>query len=216
VSSDPARLVQEWLETNCSQGFLHSRGRFTIDQEAAQALGNLAKLRLSDVPLLLLAGAVEGGSRYFRIHGRQNLRFSWEGMAGPCGEVALSLLRAARIDLCWEQHGCELPSGFRDYLEPLAQRSRHAPLSLIWGDRVLTQRASGGSRMVVRSARGGQLTLVDRGLDFTFPAAFPGLDIVAWVEPLPGAPWPRQLLWSPRLESQIVRIAQALKTAVGC
>lgn len=207
------RLVQEWLEKNRSQGLLHSRGRFTIDRDAAQQWGNVDKLALSDVPLLLLAGAVEGGSRFFRVHGRQNLRLSWEGPAGPSAQVAHSLLCAARIDSLWDQQGFELPPGFRDYLDPLAQRGRHAPLTLIWGDRVVAEGAPEGSRMLVRQARGrdGRLTLVDRGLDFAFPAAFASLDIVAWVDPLPGSPWPRKLLWSKQLETQIVRIARALQ-----
>lgn len=203
--------MQDWLEGSESYGLLHSRGRFTIDTTSAQTLAGLPALEMHDVPLLLLAGAVEGGSRYFRIHGSENVRLSWEGSPGPSSELARSLLAAARVDFDWEeQRGLELPPVFADYLSPLAERGRHAPLKLVWGDRLIAQ-GSEGSRLLVSRCRGsGRLTLVDRGIDFPFPAAFAGLDILAWVEPLPGAPWPRQLLWGPRLAHQLGRIAQAL------
>lgn len=209
MRSDPARLVQEWLEQAKTEGLLHSRGRFTIDAEAAVHLAGIGKLGLCDVPLLLLAGAVEAGSRYFRVHGNGNVRFSWEGPAGPSAEVAHSLLAAARVDLRWDERGFELPYGFTDYLGPLSQRGRHAPLELIWGNRLISAGAS-SPRMLVTPRRRGRLVLVDRGVDFTFPATFPGMDIVAWVDPLPGSPWPRQLLWSDKLRAVIVRIAKAL------
>jgi hypothetical protein len=214
VNSDPARLVQDWIEQTQAEGILHSRGRFTVDPNGAADLGGLARLRLSDVPLLLLAGAVEGGSRYFRVHGERNLRLSWEGPAGSCGEMAHSLLVAAQVDFRWNDAGFELPCGFSDYLGPLWQRGRHAPLKLVLGRRLISGDTA-GPKMRISPRREGRLILVDRGIDFTFPAAFPGLDIVAWVEPLPGCPWPRQLIWSEQLRSQIVRIARALRDVPG-
>lgn len=210
VESDPAQLLQEWLQESRGEGRLDSRGRFTMEQGAAGRLAQIARLTLSDVPLLLLAAAVESGSRYFRVHGERNLRFSWEEPAGPSGEVAHLLLRQTGVDVGWDQRGLELPSGFRDYLGPLWDRGQHAPLTLVWGNQALGQGATSGGRMLVRRASVGRLTLVDRGIDFGFPAAFPGLDIVAWVDPLPGWPWPRRLVWSPKLKTQLARIARGV------
>lgn len=209
MRSDPAGLVQEWLDTTQSDGLLHSRGRFTVDPICAGQAG-LSALRLCDVPLLVLAGAVEGGSRYFRVHGSNNVRMSWEGEAGPSGGLAHSLLVAAQVDFSWDQHGFDLPPAFTDYLDPLFERGRHAPLKFVWGNRILSE-GSAGPRILVTPALGsGRLTLVDRGIDFVFPAAFPDFEIVAWVGKLSGAPWPRQLLWTSALKHELHRIANAL------
>ena len=215
MASDPAGLVQEWLDAVQGDGLLHSRGRFTIDPESAQEMAGLVELQLCDVPLLLLAGAVEGGSRYFRVHGADNVRISWEGSAGPSGGVAHSLLVAAGVDFHCDQAGFELPPAFADFLDPLLERGRHAPLKLVWGNRLL-QDGESGSRIMVTSRPGsGRLTLVDRGVDFLFPAAFPDLDIVAWVSRLPGAPWPRHLLWSLALRKELGRIGRALQESLA-
>ena len=215
MASDPAGLVQEWLDGVQDDGLLHSRGRFTIDPQGAQEMAGLARLQLCDVPLLLLAGAVEGGSRYFRLHGADNVRLSWEGAAGPSGGIAHSLLVAAGVDFGCDQNGFELPPFFADLLGPLLERGRHAPLKLVWGNR-LVHEGTPGPRMIVTPMPGpGRLTLVDRGVDFLFPAAFPNLDVVAWVFRLPGAPWPRHWLWSSALREELVRVARALQKSLA-
>jgi hypothetical protein len=207
-------MMQDWLQQSQSEGILHSQGRFSLDPDSAESLAGIARLTASDIPLLLLAGAVQAGSSYFRVYGRENLRLSWEGPTGPCGQMAHSLLTSGRIDFRWERDGLELPPAFWEYLDPLSRRCQHAPLDLIWGHRCIS-RAASGHRMVVTPKQSGRLLLVDRGVDFIFPAAFRGLDIVAWVDPLPGAPWPRRLLWSEALRHQLSRIARALALSEG-
>ena len=102
-----------------------------------------------------------------------------------------------------------LPDLFRELLGSLFARSSHAPLSLVVGDRVLRTFCSGNGVRAIRS-RDARLTLVDRGVDFDMPFAFPGLQVVAGVAPLSGASWPRSLLWNEKLNQEVTRIAEHL------
>ncbi len=182
---------------------------FTVEREAAQRHGFLG-LGFSDIPLLLLAGAVEGDCTWFRVHGQRDLMFSWDKPLGPCGERAQSLLTHSGVDARRETLNLELPGEFWDYLNPFQKRTGHAPLSLIWGDRV-TVAGRPGYRATIQPSSRPSVTLVDRGIDFPLGAGFDGLDIVAQVKPMPGAPWPRRLVWGPEIEAVLREIAAVVE-----
>lgn len=211
MNVDPARMVEQWIQESQREGHLHSQGRFTLDPGGAEQAG-LQQLRLCDVPLLMLAGAVEGGSRFFRLSAERDISLTWQGQLGPSGDLAISLLRQAGVDAAVRPHTLLLPPFFEDLMDPLRARGGHAPLQFVWGHRVVS-RPSGGSKMVLKASRRPRLILVDRGVDFELNGGFAGLDVVAWVEPIPGAPWPRKLLAGPALETQLVRIARGLRDA---
>lgn len=186
--------IDQWLKEQ-SKGAVEFGKTFTVHAARAQRLGGYPPLQLCDVPLLLLAAAVEGGARWFRIHGRHNCLFSWDAPAGPTLEKALSILRVERVDFqCRDRSTLEVPKAFQDLLEPFFQRTTHAPLTVVLYDRLLWSNPAGNG-VWSRAAEMPRLTLVDRGIDFPMPFAFPGLQMVARVRPLNGAPWPVSLAW---------------------
>lgn len=200
--------LEQWLAQQ-RVGTPESEGRFSVALQAGERSG-LPALRLYDVPLLTLAAAVEGGCERFRVRSGFAPRLEWDGRLGPSWEVAASLLRAHRVDAALGSGRLDLPPFFSERMEPLARRCRHAPLRLWWNGELLCSRRSVPAVQLTRSRR-SRLVIVDRGLDFLFPAAFPGLDIVAWVPPLPGAPWPRRLAWGRDLEATIRRIVTTIQ-----
>ena len=200
--------LKRWLAEQ-SAGGTHSAGSFSIDAQAGERCG-VPALRLHDVPLMLLAAAVEGGCREFRISDVDNLRFRWDGPLGPSWEIAQSLLEHHNIDANRTEHSLELPPFFAERLEPLGRRCRHAPLNLSWNGSLIATYQSGPQLRITATPR-ARLILVDRGIDFLFPGAFKGLDIVAWVPPLPGAPWPRRLTWGEELYAVIRRIVETIE-----
>ncbi len=177
-------MLEQYLQG--LQGRRESTGTFTVAPDPS--------LGLSDVPLLMLAAAVEGNSPYFSVRG--HLRFEY-ALLGPSARLAQAILRREGVDHEFREGALELPPAFEDFLEPLARRSRFAPLDLWWGDR----RQPAWTHAVV--VRRGSLSVVDRGLEFSLPLDLP---IVAQVPPLPGAPWPRCLLWGVELERQVALI----------
>ena len=186
--------IDDWLSER-SRGAIEVGRCFTVHSARAERLGGYPPLQLCDVPLLLLAAAVEGGARWFRIHGRQNCLFSWDAPAGPTLGKALSVLSSENVDYrCDGKHHCEVPEAFRDLLSPFFQRTTHAPLSVVLDDRLLRSNPAGGIVWSKPSTHPA-MTLVDRGVSFEMPFALPGLQVVARVRPLNGAPWPIQLAW---------------------
>ena len=194
--------IDDWLSKQ-SLGVVEEGNPFTVHTTRAERLGGYPPLQLCDVPLLLLAAAVEGGARWFRIHGRHNCRFSWDLPAGPTLETALSILADQKVDFrCEDRQQCEVPEAFRDLLLPFFRRTTHAPLSVILDDRVLWSKPAG--KMVwSRPSSCPALTLVDRGVSFEMPFAIPGLQMVARVRPLSGAPWPIRLAWDKVLQDSV-------------
>ena len=199
--------MEQWLQQFSQNAETRDRS-FTVHPRRAEHYTGALPLRLCDVALLLLAAAVEGGSSYFRIHGQRDCLFSWKGAAGPSLQAALSVLATEGVDYVLEDsQTLILPDLFREFLEPFFVRTKHAPLSVIVGDR----KVWGGlpERGVwARGSRTPGLVLVDRGVDFSMPFAFPGLQVVASVEPLAGAPWPRRLVWNHILEQQVRQTAR--------
>ncbi len=208
--SSPPTSISQWLEDQ-RKGLSSSEGTFSVHLPKAERLGGYPRLGLSDVPLLLMAAAVEGGAGYFRLHGTRNCRFSWDGQAGPTLDLALSVLRHQRIDHeVVQRQGLELPEAFRDFLDPLFRRCRHAPLSMIVGNRVMWSNAPGQGVWVASSTL-PRLSLVDRGVDFELPFAFPNLRVVARVgSPLLGRPWPLSLVWNEELRSLVEDLGESL------
>ena len=200
--------LKRWLTEQAAAG-THSAGSFSIDAQAAERCG-IPALRLHDVPLLLLAAAVEGGCREFRISDFENLQFRWDGPLGASWEIARSLLEHHKVDAVRTEHSLELPPFFAERLEPLSRRCRHAPLNLRWNGNLIASGHPEAQLLITPSPR-ARLILVDRGIDFLFPGAFQGLDIIAWVPPLPGAPWPRRLTWGKELYSVIRRIVETIE-----
>ena len=158
-----------------------------------------------------MAAAVEGGASYFRVHGAKSCWLSWDGQAGPSLDTAVSVLRREGIDhVALEREGLELPEAFRDFLGPLYRRCRHAPLSMIAGNRVIWANAP-GQGVWLEESRIPRLVLVDRGVDFELPFAFPKLRVVARVSsPLPGQPWPLRLVWNEELRSVVEDLGESL------
>ena len=191
--------IDDWLSRQ-SGGPIEEGNPFTVHPARAERLGGYPPLQLCDVPLLLLAAAVEGGAGWFRIHGRHNCLFSWDVPAGPTLGKALSILRSENVDhRCDGKQQCEVPEGFRDLLAPFFQKTTYAPLSVVLDDRVLWSKPDGEMVWSRPSARPA-LTLVDRGVSFEMPFALPHLRVVARVRPLNGAPWPIQLAWDKVLQ----------------
>ena len=209
ISTCPA--FEQWLSTQ-SLGLRESAGRFSIDPDGARRSG-IPPLQLHDVPLLVLAAAIEGGCQAFGVHDGDSPRFEWCGPElGPCADLAASLLAAHSVDAAWRPGSLELPPFFSDRLGPLARRCRHAPLTLFWNGARVTEPVAVPSVKLTVSPR-SRLLLVDRGIDFVFPAALPGLDVIAWVPPQLGAPWPRQLAWGPTLASTLRRVLETVQEA---
>lgn len=212
--NSPATSISQWLEDQ-SRGLSSSGGAFSVHLRKAERLGGYKTLSLSDVPLLLMAAAVEGESTYFRLHGARNCLFSWDGQAGPSFDTALSVLRRERIDHeALDRQGIELPEAFRDFLGPLFRRCRHAPLSMIVGNRVQWTNTSTAVAWL-RSSNSPRFVLVDRGIDFELPFVLPNLEIVAQVSsPLSGGPWPVCLVWNKELGSLVHDLLGRLATQI--
>lgn len=204
--------LDQWLEAELL-GQLAYPGTFTVDALGADRHG-FSQLDSTDVPLLVLAGAVEANSRYFRVHGGRDVVLSWEGSLGPSGLLAYSLLENFQVDISVESERLVLPPLFWDLLTPLRRRWHNAPLQRIWGNKEL-QSGTPRNTMSVSPSRESRLVLVDRGIDFELPTAFPGLEVTAWVGPLPGAPWPTQLAWSPALRTALRGIDAALECVLN-
>jgi hypothetical protein len=204
VTQLPNSSLAQWLETQ-KDGLPVSSGSFSLDGWNARRLGGYPSLGLSDAPLLLMAGAVEGGSSFLRLYGRRNCFIEWDGQPGQSYHAALALLARERVDFrSTGQSGLELPELFWDFLGPFYKRCLHAPLNLLCGDRVV-----GHQTTEIRATRSSQpqLILVDRGVDFELPVAFSGLRIVCPVpKALTGAPWPKRLVWNEELRKHLSSI----------
>lgn len=203
--------LEDWL---CSQsvGSKESQGRFSLDPDGARRAG-VCTLHLHDVPLLVLAAAVEGGCQAFAVNDHASPRLEWRGSAlGPSAELAAGLLAAHGVDAAWSDRRLDLPPFFFDRLGPLARRCRHAPLALYWNGLQIAAPCAVPAVKITPSSQ-ARLLLVDRGIDFHFPAALPGLDVIAWVPPQLGSPWPRQLTWGPTLATTIRRVLETVREA---
>ena len=124
-----AKTLEQWLQNQAS-GLSASTGTFSLNSGKAQRLGGYPSLQLSDVALLLLAGAVEGRSSYFRVRGGKNCLFEWDGSTGRSGEAATELLLRENVDHETGAGFVELPEFFWDLLESFYRRCRHAPLNV--------------------------------------------------------------------------------------
>ena len=208
--------LKDWL-SKLSEGAVLNDETFTVHSQRAERLGGIPSLTLTDVPLLLLADAVAGKADYFSIYGRHNCVFWWDRSMGPHLDLALTILDMHRIDYSLQQRDTDLtgevqntlvlPDLYRELLTPLFKRTKHAPLSLMIGDRIVRSHPTENGVWARRSEH-ARLILVDRGIDFEMPFAFPGWQIVARVSSLSGAPWPKQLVWNRELQNIICSLAQ--------
>ncbi len=195
-----------WLEKLASDtGQKESQGQFALDPEGCQRAGMLVH-GLAEVPLLVFAAAVEGGSRRFALAGESSLTLSWDGQCGPTLSTALTTLQRHRVDFEARPHSLSLPAVFRDFLTPLWHRCQFAPISVRWDGQEVARPQARDIRYQLSPSKHPRLVVVDRGLAFQLPVALPGWDIVIWsAEPLPGNPWPMQLRWSGALQSLLKR-----------
>lgn len=200
-----AKTLEQWLQNQAS-GLSASTGTFSLNSGKAQRLGGYPSLQLSDVALLLLAGAVEGRSSYFRVRGGKNCLFEWDGSTGRSGEAATELLLRENVDHETGAGFVELPEFFWDLLESFYRRCRHAPLNVVVGARLL---APPTTRPKMTPSRQPELILVDRGVAFECPFAFPDRKLVyPLAEPLVGAPWPKRLVFNDGLLKLVAEIAR--------
>lgn len=199
-----------WLEEQ-KLGLTSFPSGFSVHSRNAHRHAGIPTLQLADVPLLLLAGAVEAGSSWFSLEGERNCRFSWERPAGPALDMATKILSRERIDFrALGRTTVDLPEVFWDLLRPFYQRCRHAPLTMIRGGRVLWAHDSGNGIWALRSPH-PELILVDRGIDFALPCCFPGFRVVARIqESLQGSPWPLRLVWDQKLAELVKRVGLQL------
>jgi hypothetical protein len=204
----PTTSVAQWLEDQ-KDGLSISGGSFSVDSWNARRLGGYPSLGLSDVPLLLMAGAVEGQSSYVRLHGARNCLIEWDGQAGPAYDLALSVLHTQGVDFrAVDRRAVELPEVYWDLLEPFYLRCRHAPLSVVRGDRLLWSHQPGNGVWAVTTNR-PRLLVCDRGVDFELPFALPGLKVVSRVaSPLLGNPWPIRLVWNDELVQTLLEVTR--------
>lgn len=204
---------ETWLEQLATAtGHRESQGQFEVDSVGCHRAG-VTLPGLAEVPLLVLAAAVEGGSRHFALGGESDLYLAWDGKTGPSFSAATNILTHHDVDFRAETHSIALPGVFRDFLTPLWHRCQFAPLSVLWDGREVARPDAAGFRYQLSPSSHARLIVVDRGLAFQLPVAFPGWDLVVWSpEPLPGNPWPMELRWSLALRSLLKKaLEEALK-----
>lgn len=184
---------------------------FTVNLDRQGRYSHLEELTPSDVPLLLVAGAVEGGAEHVVLDYRNGLRFRWNAPAGPSLKVALAVLQSLRMPYRWSATEVVLPPIMAELLNAFFLRCRHAPLHIHLPDgRILGGKTP--DTLEVSGSRTPSLTLVDRGVSFPCPISFPGLQVVAHLkEPLGGAPWPRNLLFDRNFRTALRRLHASLK-----
>jgi len=184
-------------------------GRFTVDLVAQRRHTDGEQFRLSDVPLLILAAAVEGRATGFQLRVSRNVEFYWDGKTGPSLAVAEALLRAHEIDFRRDSHAFALPHWGKEFLGEFFLRSLHAPVDIYLPNGRMRKKTNPGTLTVVHS-RQPSLILVDRGLSFECPFAVPGVSIVAVLsKSLKGSPWPRNLIFDEELRRVLKSVVEA-------